>query len=162
MKKIIIICTFLGLTFGLNAQVNSNAIGLRSGGGDYGYGYEISYQKGIGSSNRFELDFGSRRDKSYGHLGITGIYHWVWNITSGLNWYAGPGAQIGLYNDRYSLYKDYIGLGVGGQIGIEFDFNELGAPILLSIDSRPMWDLNGYYSGDQYGFGGNLGIRYTF
>ena len=64
------------------------------------------------------------------------------------------------YNDRYSLYKDYIGLGVGGQIGIEFDFNELGAPILMSIDTRPMWDMYGSNSGLRYG--GNLGIRYTF
>ena len=87
------------------------------------------------------------------------IYHWVWNITQGLNWYVGPGGQVGFFKDKgYYKYSNRAGLAVGGQIGLEYDFTELGAPIQLSFDVRPMWDFFSPY----YGFygGGALGIRY--
>ncbi|MFD1551210.1 hypothetical protein DNU06_13180 [Putridiphycobacter roseus] len=160
MKKIIVICTFIGLAFSLNAQVNPNAIGLRTGGGSYGYGYEISFQHGFGSANRLELDLGSRGNSGYRHLGVSGIYHWVWNITDGLNWYAGPGAQIGLYSYKNIYTENYVGIGIGGQIGIEYDFSSLDVPLLLSLDTRPMWGLNGGYSG--LGYGANFALRYLF
>ena len=151
-----------------SAQVNPNAIGIRGGGGFGGsYGGEISYQKGLGSSNRLELDFGlrSRRysgkgnDWYYNHFSVTGVYHWVWNLTEGLNWYIGPGAQVGFYDDHYG-YNSGISLAVGGQIGLEYDFNKHGVPFLIGLDARPMWDFLGYYSG--FGGGAAFSLRYTF
>jgi hypothetical protein len=88
------------------------------------------------------------------------IYHWNWNITDGLNWYAGPGAAVGLYNyDNNQVISSGANLGVGGQIGIEYDFNHHGTPLLLSLDARPMFDLIGYYD---IGWGTSLSLRYTF
>lgn len=148
------------------AQVNPKTLGLRLGSTNFGSGAELSYQHGLDSSNRLELDLGWRSNRYFGALGFSGIYHWVWNIDGGLNWYIGPGAQIGFYNQRDdSFFNEYddsgIIVNIGGQIGIEYDFNELGVPILLSIDARPMWGLiNSYYGG--FGYGGALGVRYTF
>lgn len=167
MKKGILLMAFSVITFfGANAQVNPHAIGVRLGGDNFGRGAELSYQHGLGDANRLELDLGASIDNSGFYkatsLGISGIYHWVWNITSGLNWYAGLGGQLGYYSygDSFSE-NDGITLAAGGQIGIEFDFNELGAPILLSLDTRPMWGfLNTGNSG--FGYGAALGIRYIF
>jgi hypothetical protein len=165
MKKLILVSALL-IAFGFagNAQVNPHAIGLRGGSGNFGLGGEISYQHGFGNVNRLELDLGWRGNSgngnNYSHMAIAGIYHWVWNITSGLNWYAGPGARLGLWNNKNSSSEDGITLGIGGQIGIEFDFNELGAPILLGLDTRPMFGFIGGGSG--FGYGGAFSLRYTF
>lgn len=158
MKKVLILVAFV-FGFGVlaSAQVNPRAIGLRLGGGTYSGG-EISYQHGFGTSNRLELDLGFGGYSGHNRMFLAGIYHWNWNIVQGLNWYVGPGASVGFYH--YNGHEDYIGVAVGGQIGIEYDFNSLGAPLLLSIDGRPMWDFVGDNAG--IGWGAALGIRYTF
>jgi len=165
MKRKIMLAMLLMITsYTANTQVNANAIGLRLGGG-YGYGAEISYQRGIGGSNRLELDFGGRRHPNWGHFGIFAGYHWVWNLTGGLNWYIGPGAGLGFYSTRYhnnGWDDDGITLAIGGQIGLEYDFNSLGAPILISIDARPLWEVFEYYDYHNFGYGGAFSIRYTF
>lgn len=163
-NKLLTLGFCLGILFSGTAQVNPHAIGIRGGSGTFGNGAEISYQKGFGDANRLELDFGwsgnRHNGNDYSRIGVTGIYHWNWNITSGLNWYFGPGAQLGLYSDNYNDNNDGLTLALGCQLGIEFDFNELGAPFLLSIDTRPMWGFIGGGSG--FGYGGALGLRYTF
>jgi len=160
--------TLIGiLLFGscLTAQVNPHAIGLRLNGDGSGNGAEISYQHGFGDGNRLEVDFGGRRHKNWRHAGLFVGYHWVWNITDGLNWYVGPGAAIGFYDsyDYHSGYNDDgLTLAIGGQIGIEYDFNSMGAPILLSLDARPLWEVWDYYDYHNFGYGAALSVRYTF
>ncbi len=160
----------LAFTFFYSAhtQVNSHAIGLRGGLGWGGYGGELSYQQGFGEKNRLELDLGWRsynrnngnaNNWRYSHLAISGIYHWVWNLAEGLNWYIGPGAQLGFYDDYYEN-ESGAGIAIGGQIGLEYDFNQHSIPILISLDARPMWNFIGYYSG--FGGGTAFSIRYTF
>ena len=158
MKKILL-TSMVMFGFGVFAfsQVNPNALGLRLGGGTINGG-ELSYQKGIGSSNRLELDLGFGGNKDYGSLSLTGIYHWNWNIVESLNWYVGPGAGVSFVNAKHG--DNYVGVAIGGQIGLEYDFSSLGAPILLSLDARPMWNLLGDFNG--FGWGAALGIRYIF
>jgi hypothetical protein len=168
MKRFIIALIITASSTISFAQINPHAFGVRLGGGGYGGGGEFSYQHGLGDQNRFELDLGIRFGKftdngignDYSHIVFTGIYHWHWNITDGLNWYVGPGAQVGFW--RYRTYDGDEGLTIaaGGQIGLEYDFNQHGAPILLSLDARPMWGVIGPGSG--FGYGGALGIRYTW
>ncbi len=146
------------ISFFSQAQVNPHAIGLRFGGNGDINGAELSYQHGLSESNRFELDLGFGSSKKHNRFFVAGIYHWVWNITGGLNWYVGPGAVVGFYS--YDDNDDYVNVGLGGQIGMEYDFNKLNAPILLSIDFRPMWDFIGDNSG--LGWGAALGVRYTW
>ena len=164
MKKQMI--TFLAcIAFGFvgNAQVNPHAIGIRGGLGNFGRGGEVSYQHGLGSANRLEADLGWRSNNGnngYSHVALTGIYHWVWNLEGGLNWFVGPGAQLGLYSHKYESSNDGLTIGVGGQIGIEYDFNDLGAPVQVGLDTRPMWGLIGGTSG--FGYGAAFSARYTF
>ena len=170
----------------VNAEVHPHAIGLRFGGG---WG-EINYQMGMGSDNRLEFGLSghSSRDNSryYGSpynrnywtthnsLGVYGAYQWYWNISpsfarGGFNWYVGPGGGVGFwsntteYPDRQNDNNSGINIGVGGQIGIEYDFNVLGAPLVLDIDSRPTI-INIYNGGIDIRprFDLALGIRYTF
>jgi hypothetical protein len=142
----------------INAQVNRNAIGLRFGGNGDVNGVELSYQKGFNDVNRLELDLGFGSNPDHTRFFLAGIYHWDWNITKGLNWYVGPGAAIGYYS--YHESDDYINFALGGQLGLEYDFNTMNAPILLSLDVRPMWDFVGDHAG--FGWGVALGVRYTW
>ncbi|MBF0432590.1 MAG: hypothetical protein HQK83_14995 [Fibrobacteria bacterium] len=160
-KKIFVLIVVLGFSLGtkVSAQVNPHAIGARLGGGNYGNGFEVSYQHGLGSANRLEVDVGWSGGSHHSHLGIAGIYHWAWNITNALNWYVGPGAALGLHSDDNDNDRDGIGIGVGGQIGLEFDFQKMGAPILVGLDARPMWNIGGYGG---FGSDGSLSVRYIF
>ena len=157
MKKTLLLSVICSIAYFSNAQVNPHAIGVRG----IGYGGEISYQHGIGSSNRLELDLGLW-NRAYRDFTLTGVYHWVFNIDGGFNWFVGVGGQVGEHRDRKN--KDYGGLtlGVAGQIGIEFDFNAVGAPILLGLDYRPVIPVIGRYRDWWYGSGTGLSIRYTF
>lgn len=162
-KKItIILIALIGFSFSSQAQVNPNALGVRLGGNGYYNDAELSYQLGVGSQNRFEFDFGFRQRKYYNNMSFTATYQWDWNIVNGLNWYVGPGAAIGFYNwdDKHNRKQSGTSLALGGQIGLEYDFKKEGAPILISLDSRPMFDFVGYNYG--FGWGAALGVRYVW
>jgi len=174
------------VSFSANAGVHPNAIGLRISNGA-----EINYQMGLGAGNRLELGLGGgfgghdgywenpnywHRGSSYSSIGIFGAYQWHWNISpsaarGGFNWYIGPGGGFGVWSrdwiDASGRHHDDgsgFSIGGGGQIGIEYDFNVLGAPVLLDIDYRPsiigISDGGFYIGGPGVNFG--LGIRYTF
>ncbi len=165
MKKIVLlVVTIAAFSFVSQAQVNDKTLGLRLTNGAEG-----TFQKALGSSNRLELDAGLSLGSYYFGLSAAGMYHWVWNIDEGLNWYAGPGAGFNMVSYRYvHHYNPYgqpiyerearLGVGVGGQIGIEYDFSTLDVPLLLSLDYRPMWFFGSYDGFYYYGFG--LGLRY--
>ena len=95
---------------------------------------------------------------------ITGLYEFHGNVNGapGLKWYAGPGAHIGFWNDKwkneYSNRDNGVAIGIDGVLGL--DYKITGAPINLSIDWQPSFNLVGYnyFEG---GWGG-IAIRYTF
>lgn len=162
MKKLLFFAiVFASFSISAYSQVNPHAIGARLVGNSDILGAEITYQHGISDANRVEVDLGWGSNTHHHRINVTGIYHWDWNITAGLNWYVGPGLALGMY--KYDYINDtYINLGLGGQLGLEYDFTSLGTPIMISIDGRPMWDFNG--SNDYKGFGWNaaFSVRYTF
>lgn len=161
MKKFIIaLIAVFALSTAAMAQGNSEkyAIGLRLGGA-YGWGAEVSFHLGgLPNLNRVELDLGwngwSDPNGHYGYLNLTGVYHWRWNIVAGLHWFVGPGANLGLWT---GYDKAYFDLGVGGQIGLEYDFD---FPLQLTIDYRPMYNFLGY--DPHYHHSAALGVRYRF
>jgi hypothetical protein len=163
MKKFLIFAiAIFCMNYHLKAQVNPHAIGLRIGGNGDVNAVELSYQKGFSKVNRLELDLGFGGNSHHNRFFLAGIYHWDWNITEGLNWYVGPGAGIGYYSydNTYDNSDDYVNIAIGGQIGLEYDFNTLDVPILLSLDVRPMWDFIGDNAG--LGWGLALGVHYTW
>lgn len=155
MKKLLFFVALISLGAVAGAQVLPNALGARLYGGNTYSGAELSYQKGLNDRNRLELDasFGFKED--YTRLALIGIYHWDWKIVGGFNWYIGPGASLSYDNFNEDTY---VNVSLGGQIGIEYKFRDL--PLLVSLDSRPMWDFLGDDNG--LGVGAALGIRFTW
>lgn len=96
---------------------------------------------------------------------ITGLYEFHFDIAGapGLKWYVGPGAHVGIYNDRYQdRYGNYGNggsfVGIDGVIGLDYKFDR--APINLSLDWQPSIEFGnnrGFYGG-----WGGIGVRYTF
>lgn len=156
MKKIIFTVALLTSMMSLvNAQARGRAIGIRGGNGG-----EISFQTALGSGNRLELDLGrtglSGGSNYYGTQ-ITGIYQWVKSLNDlgpGFNWYAGLGGTLGFYNNRSTSNTDF-GLGIVGQLGIEYNFN---IPLQLAFDWRPNFYFGGHDGYDNAGFS----LRYRF
>lgn len=154
MKKVFFV---LIAVLGLGLAANAQHLGVRLGGSNRGGGAEISWQQGIGA-NRLELDLGFTglfsNNTTQNFINLTGVYQWHWNIIEGLGWFVGPGASLGIYpNSDDSLF----GIAVGGQVGLDYDFP---FPLQLSLDTRPMWNFLGAYTG--FGWGASLGIRFRF
>jgi len=170
MKKIIFVfiaTTILTLT--VKSQIHPSTVGLRTSVGNYGIGPELSYQYGLGDINRVEVGLGIGLDNNFDRFGITGAFHWAFDVESGFSWYGGPGIQGWLYsfnkgintNAQFINNGSGIGAAVGAHIGVEYDFNkELDLPFSASLDSRPMFNFVDYYSGFEFALG--LSIRYTF
>ena len=158
MKKVLFtLIAVLALSFGVKAQ---STIGLRLGAGAASNA-EISFQAGM-NSNRMEFDLGWNNfanvgNQTWTNVSLSATYQWVFPIVGGLNWYVGPGAILNLYDITHLNNSNrHFGIGVGGQIGIEYAFN---IPLTLSLDARPMWNFIGYTNN----WGGvALGIRYRF
>lgn len=146
MKKILYLLILSALSIGGAKALEIETIGVRAG-----YGGEVSARFPY-MDQRVEADLGiwGRGDA----MVVTGVYQWVWGldqVTPGLNWFAGPGAQV-------MLGSDLINLGIVGQIGL--DYLIPGLPLEASIDYRPA-----FFVGKTNGFDGAsiaLGLRYSF
>ena len=108
MKKVfVLLFAVVALSFAGNAQ---HALGVRGAFGN-STSAELSYQQALGSANRLELDLGWHNYKEWGtYFNLTGIYQWNFNISGGLGWYAGVGANAGLYTGKYN--DDNFGIGL--------------------------------------------------
>ena len=156
MKKIVLVLVAVFSMGMANAQIQD--LGVRGAFGS-GAGAELSTMWGLGG-NRLELDLGwtTAPNNNWSYINLTGVYQWTWALGSDFGWYAGIGANVGLYsgsNDEH--YKDGLGLGFVAQIGLEF--NPSAIPFQFTLDARPQWDVIGH-SG--FGYGLALGIRYRF
>jgi hypothetical protein len=96
---------------------------------------------------------------------LTGLYEINNEIVSvqGMNWYYGGGVHIGSWQGGkgHKWFKEdrlYNVLGLDGIIGLEYNFAE--APINISLDYKPSFNLLGYMGiwGDE----GAVSIRYIF
>lgn len=163
MKKLALLA-FCVIGFAINSQaqnVADHALGLRLGDSD-GFGTEISYQHGLSENNRLELDLGWQDSGHYDAFRLTGLYQWVMNIESGLNWYLGAGAGLGSrgFHDHdghdHDGDSEFFAL-IAGDVGLEYDFD---FPLLISLDFRPEIGFDDY--SDDLGFDIGLGLRYQF
>lgn len=102
----------------------------------------------MGGENFAEFDLGW----SSGFINVAAAYDFQVAPVGPFNFYAGPAADLWLVNEGG------IGLGVGGQLGLEYLFSEI--PLQISLDWRPMFNLIPATSFGWSGFG--LGIRYLF
>jgi hypothetical protein len=157
MKKNIFLAflsiTIISQTFAQKSDYKS-ALGLKFYPGGISYKTFIKSNVAIEGVGYF-WEYGSR---------ITALYQFYGDIDAvdGLKWYAGFGAHIGFWNDRwkndYPTRESSLAIGVDGVLGIDYKIG--GAPINLSLDWQPSFNLVGYNYFES-GWGG-LGIRYTF
>ena len=155
MKKLVLSAILLaGTAFTSVAQVNSNAIGVRLYRASGFNGAELSYQRGFGDNNRLEIDLSAQF--SANAYSVVGAYHWDYSIIEGLNWFAGPAVQFVTVGPL-----DFNAVGIGAQVGIEYDFNNLGAPILIGLDVRPTYFFN-FGDNALQGKYAAFSARYTF
>jgi len=120
----------------------------------------ISVKHFIGGNNAIE-GLGYFWDHGFRFTGLYEIHGDI-NGASGLKWYIGPGAHIGVYNDAWA-YNNHVynsgslSLGLDGVLGLDYKISN--APIDLSLDFQPSLELvnYAYFSG-----WGGLAVRYTF
>ena len=130
MKKILAIAVAL-TAFMAVAAAQPRALGVRFGSPSFnpGFGAELSYQHGLGTTNFIEFDLG------WSTAGINGTASWDYIIAEfggGFNFYAGPGANLGLVGD-------YFFVGALAQVGLEYQFGTI--PFNVSLDWRPTFYL---------------------
>lgn len=166
MKKnaIIALVVFIVSLTAQAQEISKNALGVRLGSND-GFGFEISYQRGLSDNNRLELDLGLRNTDNDDAFKLVGLYQWVWQIENRFNWYAGVGGGAGSWENKYkdndnnNDYDDGIFLVIAGDIGIEYNFD---IPLLISLDFRPELYFGNNYRNDNYGSDIGLSLRYQF
>ena len=144
MKKFIVVVLSV-LAFAAVASAQPRALGIRAG-----YGGEISYQHG-GGAGFLEADLGFWANNGFY---VTGVYDFIFANAGIVNFYVGPGVQLGFYNHAE---QSGFNAGLAGQLGMEFEIPS--APVNISLDWRPVYYFN--YGG--FGWQGiALGIRYRF
>ena len=146
IKKLpaLILFSFM-LSFAASAQSTGN--GYTTAVGVKFYPGAISVKHFVGNNNAIEgLGYFYNRGARF-----TGLFeiHSDINGAPGLKWYAGPGAHVGSYNNKYG---GGFSAGIDGVLGLDFKVN--GAPLNLSIDWQPSYEFG---SKNQRGFVGNWG-----
>lgn len=161
IKRILIASVFLLIsTFTIEAQdIAKHALGLRLSDSE-GSWAEASYQAGLSTDTRIELDLGIRGRSNYRAVKLTGIYQWVFNIDGSLNWYVGPGIGGGLIDfDNNNRDDNLESFGfIAGDVGIEYSFD---FPLLISLDFRPEIYFDDF-NNDDVSFNIGVSARYKF
>lgn len=142
MKKIFLIAIFLiaGIV-----QSQGQEIGIRFGE-MIGNNVAVDGIFSVGEFSRIHANI------SFGDgLGIDALYQFLYKpLGDGFNWYVGAGPSM--------LIDDPFYLGLSGEVGIEYHFNN--APISIGLDYRPTFWLIEETDFEAGGFG--LNIRYVF
>ena len=95
---------------------------------------------------------------------LAGLYELHYDISSveGLKWYVGGGGHVGIWSDSWKAQHlgshAALAIGIDGVLGLDYKIK--GAPLNLSFDWQPSFNIIGY-SYFEGGWGG-LGVRYTF
>ena len=121
MKKLLL---FLTCSFLWTLSTNAQEIGVRFGDASGGnVAIDAVFSAGEFSRIHADVSFGS------GGVGIDALWDFVYQPLGGedLKWYAGAGPTV--------FIGDAFGLGVAGEIGLEYRFKDF--PLAIGADWRP-------------------------
>jgi hypothetical protein len=158
MKKIILLAAFAVLmsiqgTFAQTKYKTSAGLGIDFGDGSTLVGPTLKHFFTPNGALQADLLFGS--DAVW--LGGYYQYHQAIPKANGLNWYLGVGPQFAFGDkDVYGDNSTYVFL--RPMVGLDFSIPE--APISMSFDWRPMWQLNNDSDFEPARFG--VAFRYNF
>jgi hypothetical protein len=159
MKRFLLAAMVLLFFASANAQMND--------GPDYKTAIGVKVYPGAISVKHFFKDnialegLGYVTEDGFRLTGLYEIYNDIKTV-EGLKWYVGGGGHVGVWSDawknKYPTRPGGLLIGVDGVIGLDYKIQ--GAPLNLSFDWQPSFNIIGYnyFEG---GWGG-LGIRYTF
>lgn len=192
MKRLTI---FLAILFAaaVSAAAQPKAAGLRIGGTGLDATYQYYMAKDQFVEGNLGLDFGYNVN---GNVGVkaTAVYNFVWARPAWTNtgsWalYAGPAVSLGFVDDMVpydvggiinGYYDNGFMLALGGQVGVEYNFD---FPLSLSLDLRPLFGMHindgrfripdtstvvryekkiGFYDNGLLGFAPSISFRYRF
>jgi hypothetical protein len=87
-------------------------------------------------------------------------YHGAISTVTGLKWYVGGGGHFGVYNTDWAKHvpNSHSGTYLGPDAILGVDYKLTGAPIALSFDVQPRFDVPGGY----ISVWGGLGVRFAF
>jgi hypothetical protein len=142
MKKLFVLIAFLSVGYAGSAQ----ELGVRFGD-VLGNSVAIDGVFKTGKFNRIHADV------SFGDgVGLEALWDFLYRPLGGeaFNWYVGVGPSVRI--------DDPFVLGVSGEIGLEYQFNQ--APLSLSLDWRPTVVI--IENTDFWGGGFGLNFRYVF
>jgi len=146
MRKIFLIA-FVVLGFAGLSNLQAQEVGVRFGNGVVG-DVALDAVFAFGKFSRVHADVAFGDDQ----IGVSALLDFIYKPLGGesFNWYAGVGPYVALGDD--------FQLGALGEIGLEYQFNEV--PLSLSLDWRPAFQLIDDTDFGVNGFGFNL--RYVF
>ena len=177
MKKIIFLVfplIFLCTDIYADAHPLALGAGFHAGAGSTGFEWAVSHSwDGV---NRGEGTFGyswnGDLDLEWSMLDVNLMYQWYWNINDGFNFFAGPLVGLGVFWQEELMRLNYppflpylqtktgMYFGVGGQIGLEYDFDYIDVPLIISTDIRPVMNLLGSSRMDSFFFVINIGVKW--
>ena len=141
--------SLLSVTFAQSgAQDYQTAIGMKFYPGAISLKHFVSPQSALEGLASF-WNQGSRFQALY-------EVHGDLNITDGLKWYFGGGAHVSFFKSAYGG----VSPGIDGILGLDYKFNN--APINISLDWNPSFELGDYSGSNFLGDWGGLAIRYVF
>ena len=147
MKKFLMMAALMVATLTVSAQDYNWAVGVRGGALSV-----LTAKKNLGN-NAIEagLSLGTHT------INVDATYQWQQPIiTDGFHLYYGVGGYAGLYAVEN---VSNLHLGAEGVLGLEYKIP--GAPIALSVDYRPTFNiLGGFGYSNFYNFG--LGVKFCF
>jgi hypothetical protein len=157
MKKLLFMfsCLFI-LSFPVQGQAYKTGIGVRGG-----LSNGITIKQHLSNDVALEL-LAATRWKGYNFTLLYEVHNNLGDAP-GLRWYYGAGGHIGYWHGYkghpwFKDDEDYRVIGVDLILGIEYTFKE--APINISADYKPAYNLTGYngFWGDE----GALSLRIVF
>jgi hypothetical protein len=158
MKKLILLAviavTFTATqTFAQSSYKTALGLGIDFGDGSTLVGPSVKHFFSGNDAGSAELTFGA--DAVW--LGAYYQYHQPFPEAKELKWYIGVGPQFA-FRDGDGYYDGGTAVLIRPQAGL--DYKVKSAPISLTFDWRPMWQLNEGSGFEAARFG--LGFRYTF
>jgi hypothetical protein len=153
MKKIVLgMCLLSAVAFG---QDYKTGIGLK--GGFPGFG-ALNVKHFVGEKAALDISVGGNNN----YLWLQGLYEIHNPLVSGINWYYGGGADLGLwsgnnfYTHKGNVYNQRAWGGIDGVLGAEYTFSEV--PFSISAEFVPSVRLFPYVG---FWTGGAVALRYT-
>lgn len=156
MKKhtIILLISFLSISFLSNAQLYKSALGIRLGPSN-----GITYKTFVNRNAAIEA-IGTFRSQGFGLTGLYEVHGKAFNSRD-FNWFIGGGGHVYVWGDNRPSYLDNnqrTVLGLDGILGLEAKLRNV--PLAVSLDWKPAVNIINYSSflSDEIA----LSVRYTW